>query len=267
MNINTIQQMQPDNTVEHLKPGVEMEKILLYLKTVGITTILLIVQLPFLGCGTIITTAVLPSYMEKGNPTSTEKRDWQEEPWIYSGTYFDYKCFYHPEYRGTNNVELLCLIDLPLSLAADTLILPVTIPLQIYNNKGKAPAFVTEKYKTYEEAIKATNGWIPAFVPHSAKNIVLADDPKTNQRWMHFHADTESLKSMTQNLEIVPLETFIKGKDFKKPEWPFEPDLSYIVYGVHADFFQGFRACSASDCICIVVRSLRDEAFVWTCNK
>jgi uncharacterized protein YceK len=50
-------------------------------------------------------------------------------PSVYSGTVFDVKGVFHT--GPTNNVELLLLIDIPLSVAADTMILPYTIYRQI----------------------------------------------------------------------------------------------------------------------------------------
>ncbi|MDH5732065.1 MAG: YceK/YidQ family lipoprotein [Gammaproteobacteria bacterium] len=58
-------------------------------------------------------------------------------PRIYSGTIFDSRCIYHPDKAGANNMELFCLIDLPLSILLDTLILPYTIYTQIrYGSYG-----------------------------------------------------------------------------------------------------------------------------------
>ena len=85
---------------------------------------MLLVVLP--GCGTILTTTLL------SNNTSDIRN---EIPWIYSGTYFDYHCFWHPETKKIDNAELFCLYDIPLSVVADTVILPVTIPLQFSSKK------------------------------------------------------------------------------------------------------------------------------------
>jgi uncharacterized protein YceK len=69
------------------------------------------------GCGTIIT-------------LSMQEKDIVDHcntlPRAYSGTVFDSRCIYHPEHKGTNNAELFCLIDLPLSLGMDTIVLPYT---------------------------------------------------------------------------------------------------------------------------------------------
>lgn len=108
-------------------------------------SIFLIAEIVLPGCGTIITTGVMPFYMKFDHPSAQEKEEWENLSWIYSGTHFSYKCVWHPEYSATANVELFCLIDLPLSLAADTLILPVTIPLQIFNKKKKMAVTVTKE--------------------------------------------------------------------------------------------------------------------------
>jgi uncharacterized protein YceK len=78
------------------------------------------------GCGTIVTTLIAPN-ME---PHNSEMDDLL---WVYSGTKFSYSCTMSPP----NNVNFFCAIDLPLSLVADTLILPVTMPLQIRKNNLK----------------------------------------------------------------------------------------------------------------------------------
>jgi uncharacterized protein YceK len=87
---------------------------------------MVLVVLP--GCGTILTTVVPRSSVNGENDLTI--------PWVYSGTFFDYHCFWHPLMKGTDNVELFCLIDIPLSVVADTIILPVTIPLQVSNKKA-----------------------------------------------------------------------------------------------------------------------------------
>jgi uncharacterized protein YceK len=98
-------------------------------------SIFLIAQIVLPGCGTIVSTGAMLKYDQDQPSSLEEKKEQEDTSWIYSGTHFDYKCFWHPEYRGTYSIERLCLIDLPLSLAADTLILPVTIPLQIFRKK------------------------------------------------------------------------------------------------------------------------------------
>jgi uncharacterized protein YceK len=69
------------------------------------------------SCGTIVT-HLNPEYAtDYYNPVS---------PRVYSGVVFDYRCFHHPEQPGTNNLELFCLISMPISLVLDTLFLPYT---------------------------------------------------------------------------------------------------------------------------------------------
>jgi len=70
------------------------------------------------GCGTIASRIVGPHWEEYRDPPL---------PRIYSGAILDFRGFWHPDHPGTNNVELFCLVDLPLSLVADTIILPLTI--------------------------------------------------------------------------------------------------------------------------------------------
>jgi uncharacterized protein YceK len=95
----------------------------------SLVTVLLLVLVSLSGCATIITTAFAPGDRRLDGPNRPAF------PWVYSGTFLDYHCFWHPQSRETNNVELFCLIDLPLSAVADTLILPVTIPLDSSRKK------------------------------------------------------------------------------------------------------------------------------------
>jgi len=80
-----------------------------------------IVMLSCMGCGTIITRYVSPNW------TPPEP----SLPRIYSGTVFDFRCFLHPEMHDTQGIGVFCLVDVPFSFIADTVILPLTIYEQI----------------------------------------------------------------------------------------------------------------------------------------
>ena len=69
------------------------------------------------SCGTIATLSNPEYATDYYNPVS---------PRVYSGVVFDFRCMHHPEQPGTNNLELFCLISLPVSLVLDTLLLPYT---------------------------------------------------------------------------------------------------------------------------------------------
>jgi len=79
------------------------------------------VMLSCLGCGTITTRYVGPNWSPPEPPL----------PRIYSGTVFDFSCFLHPEMHDTQGIGGFCLIDVPFSIIADTVILPLTIYEQI----------------------------------------------------------------------------------------------------------------------------------------
>jgi uncharacterized protein YceK len=80
--------------------------------------ILTLILVAFLsGCGTIL------SHVEGDNYNDL---DHETLPRAYSGVVLDYRMFYHPQYSQPNNMELFFFIDLPISLVADTLILPYT---------------------------------------------------------------------------------------------------------------------------------------------
>lgn len=56
------------------------------------------------------------------------------EPKLYRGTLFDLECLHFiGEQRGANNVELLCLLDLPFTLVGDT----VSVPYVLYRKSVK----------------------------------------------------------------------------------------------------------------------------------
>ena len=79
------------------------------------------VTLSCTGCGTIMTRYVSPNW------TPPEPRLSR----IYSGTVFDFRCFFHPEMHDTEGIGGFCLVDVPFSIIADTVILPLTIYEQI----------------------------------------------------------------------------------------------------------------------------------------
>jgi uncharacterized protein YceK len=73
------------------------------------------------GCGTIFT-----QYSGSG---ATDPDHFPVIPRMYSGAYFDFSCAFHS--GPPNNIELFCFIDLPMSMALDTVILPYTLYKQI----------------------------------------------------------------------------------------------------------------------------------------
>jgi uncharacterized protein YceK len=81
------------------------------------------------GCGTVITRTVGPNWAPPDPPLSR----------VYSGVLFDLKCFWRPEAYETENISGFCVFDLPLSLVADTVILPLTIYEQVKYGSYSAP--------------------------------------------------------------------------------------------------------------------------------
>jgi len=98
------------------------------------------------GCGTIITRFVSPNW---GPPDPTLPR-------IYSGTVFDFRCLLRTEMHETQGIGGFCLVDVPFSIIADTVILPLTIYEQLqYGSyaagkptEGKKQAWKTSGEKT-----------------------------------------------------------------------------------------------------------------------
>ncbi len=109
--------------------------------------ILILLCTGILGCGTAFTNLAITD--KDIGPQGCQI------PHPYSGFLFDSICFFHYEKdekgvcriyqsKGTYNIEGLCLIDLPLSLVADTLLLPYTIYLQSQKGSiGKDSEFVS----------------------------------------------------------------------------------------------------------------------------
>lgn len=79
--------------------------------------VLIIAAAALNGCGTMMTLSMEEEKIV--DPCKTLPR-------AYSGTVFDSRMIYHPEHTGSNNAEFFFLIDLPLSLVLDTLVLPYT---------------------------------------------------------------------------------------------------------------------------------------------
>ncbi len=73
------------------------------------------------GCGTLITRFVSPNWSPPDPKLSR----------IYSGTQFDFRCFLRPEMHQTQGIGGFCLVDVPFSIIADTVILPLTIYEQL----------------------------------------------------------------------------------------------------------------------------------------
>ncbi len=90
------------------------------------------------GCGTIITRYVSPNWTPPAPKLSR----------IYSGTQFDFRCFLSPAMHDTQGIGGFCFVDVPFSIIADTVILPLTIYEQV-----KYGSYATGK--TAEENKKA----------------------------------------------------------------------------------------------------------------
>ena len=79
------------------------------------------VTLSSTGCGTIITRYAGPNWTPPEPPL----------PRIYSGTVFDFRCLLYPKMHDTQGIGGFCLVDVPFSILADTVILPLTVYEQV----------------------------------------------------------------------------------------------------------------------------------------
>jgi uncharacterized protein YceK len=100
------------------------------------------------GCGTIITRFVSPNWSPP-DPTL---------PRIYSGTLFDFRCFLRPEMHETQGIGGFCLVDVPFSLIADTVILPLTIYEQVKYGSYAAGKPTEDKKQTGKTPAEKTTG-------------------------------------------------------------------------------------------------------------
>ena len=81
------------------------------------TAIILLIATHISGCGTALSLAISEETIcDEFNSLSR----------VYSGAAIDYRCIYHPDQPETNNVEFLCIIDMPISIVLDTIVLPYT---------------------------------------------------------------------------------------------------------------------------------------------
>jgi len=79
------------------------------------------------GCGTVIT----QHEMKDGTPMEGPFKGQEINSKVYSGTVFDVLAQITPPGSGGNIGGLIFLIDLPLSLAADTVVLPYTLYYEV----------------------------------------------------------------------------------------------------------------------------------------
>ncbi len=86
-------------------------------------SLLLILLSQLIGCGTIVSLSLEEETIDQ-NAYSTLPR-------AYSGVILDSRCIHHPHDHSPNNVEVFCLIDLPISFVLDTVLLPYTATTQI----------------------------------------------------------------------------------------------------------------------------------------
>ncbi len=128
---------------------------------------------------------------------------------------------------------------------------------------------VAEHYKTYDDAISAgaaARGWLPSFVPRTAREIDLIHDLDTNHQWFHFKADMASLSSMSLAMKEISLSE-IKRKKIVKPKgikWPAE--LDDFMFVTPRATFRVFNAVTSTGSLCVAIDSSAGDVFGWTCS-
>ncbi len=92
----------------------------------------LLIVLLLSGCGTILTNIDLNKPKAERDPVVR-----QIDSRVYSGTRFDFLANAPDPGSGGNIIGLFFLIDIPLSLIADTLILPYTLTNEPYEQENE----------------------------------------------------------------------------------------------------------------------------------
>jgi hypothetical protein len=130
---------------------------------------------------------------------------------------------------------------------------------------------VTERYATYEEAIRAgagERGWLPSFTPKTATNIILSHNLDTNYQWLKFRIPPHQISDMTKGLKIISLEEARQGSGRRTPAaigaWP--PELEKVMVSTPRGSLGFFQTASISGCVCIAVDSSTGEVFGWSCE-
>lgn len=103
--------------------------------------VITLISLFLVGCGTFFSRSFFDPYADGGGPATR----------IYSGTVFDVACL------TADNIAFFCLIDLPFSMATDTLFLPVTIYEQFFTGQIHKAAVKGDLNKVDEMLSKGLN--------------------------------------------------------------------------------------------------------------
>ena len=153
-------------------------------------------------------------------------------------------------------------------LAALALVVPLAVIGVRRSTVDEQPA---ADYATRAEAEAAgafARGWLPPFLPPSARAIREIHDLDTNERWLRFEADSAELAAVAADLAPLAL-TAARRSAARRPtagmEWPPELAERQFATARSSDLLGFFRTDTAAYCLAIEWRTGR--AWGWSCAR
>lgn len=128
---------------------------------------------------------------------------------------------------------------------------------------GESP---NRRFRTYAEAASAgltgPNGWLPEVVPTSAREIRLAYNLDSNQRWARFEFSGTDSAQMIEGLRPIPLRNAPPHRPHWRVRW-WPGDLA----AEEAAGFSFFGPASKPQYpVCLAVSWVRRLAYAWSCD-
>ena len=128
---------------------------------------------------------------------------------------------------------------------------------------GESP---NRRFGTYAEAASAgftgPNGWLPEVVPASAREIRLAYDLDSNQRWARFEFSEIDSSRMLQGLRPISLRDAAPRRPHWRVRW-WPGDLE----NEESAGFSFFGPASQPEyAVCLAVSWTRRLAYAWSCD-
>ena len=156
---------------------------------------------------------------------------------------------------------------------AGFLTLALVIPLALVGVQrcadGERPV---AEYATRAEADAAgafTRGWLPAFLPASARALREVHDLDTNERWLRFDADSAELAALVTRLAPLTLadarRTLARRPAAAGADWPPEFAARPLATPRATTFLGLYRDDAAAYCLAIEWRTGR--AWGWSCAR
>ena len=140
-----------------------------------------------------------------------------------------------------------------------------------------AVAFVVEwsdtshaEFATYAEAAAAgevQRGWLPSFVPPSARKIEETHNIATNYQWLSFvapPADLEQAFAHLQTISVPEVRALGIKHSWFAPTHP--PELDKYQFATPARSLRAYKQFANPWNLCVVADSSTGETFVWSCE-